>query len=182
MATTETATAPVDSIDAFIGMSKHRVSDLLTDVALPKRVTVVYDSTCELCRHARSWLEGQRTYVPLDFLAATDASRDPRYAGVPWLGEELVVIADDGRTWVGAGAFITAMWTTRRYRSWAYRLSGDSFSVLARYFFHTVTTQRGRISGMLKGHECDGDNCAVETRNATAAIPQWPEVPADSHG
>ena len=183
--------ATADHIDAFLGLSKRSTnSDLLVDVPMPGRITVVYDSTCELCRHARSWLETQRTYIRLDFLSANEARKDPRFAGVPWLGEELVVVADDGRVWFGPGAFITAMWTTRRYRSWAYRLSGDTFSVMARYFFHTITTERGRISGMLKGHNCDGDQCLVAERTVderepetidqpvSAAIPKWTEARA----
>jgi predicted DCC family thiol-disulfide oxidoreductase YuxK len=152
-----------DTIDAFMELSKRPTgSDLLADVAMPGRITVVYDDTCELCRHARRWLEGQRTYIPLDFLPATQAARTARFGGVPWLGEELVVVADDGRVWVGPAAFITAMWTTRRFRAWSYRLSGDSFSGMARHFFHLLTTERGRISSLLKPHTCDGDRCPVD--------------------
>ena len=138
-----------------------READLLVDVAVPRSITVVYDETCELCRHARRWLEGQKTYVPLQFAAAQDPNTRVRFGAGPWLGEELVVVADDGRVWVGPAAFITAMWATKRYRNWSYRLSGDTFSGLARHVFHTVTAERGRISGLLRHHVCEGESCLV---------------------
>lgn len=153
-----------------------READLLVDVVIPGSITVLYDQTCELCRHARRWLEGQKTYVPLQFLAAQDPSAQARFGQVPWLGEELVVVADDGRVWVGPAAFITAMWATKRYRNWSYRLSGDTFSGVARHVFHTITAERGRISGLLRHHVCDGDSCAVESnpRNSTEGeLPSW---------
>jgi predicted DCC family thiol-disulfide oxidoreductase YuxK len=157
-----------------------READLLVDVAMPRSITVVYDETCELCRHARRWLEGQKTYVPLQFAAAQDPNTKARFGAVPWLGEELVVVADDGRVWVGPAAFITAMWATKRYRNWSYRLSGDTFSGLARHVFHTVTAERGRISGLLRHHTCDGDSCAIPTTapattpaGQAASDPQW---------
>jgi predicted DCC family thiol-disulfide oxidoreductase YuxK len=145
-----------------------READLLIDVAVPRFITVVYDETCELCRHARRWLEGQKTYVPLQFAAAQDPHTRARFGSVPWLGEELVVVADDGRVWVGPAAFITAMWATKRYRNWSYRLSGDTFSGLARHVFHTITAERGRISGLLRHHQCDGDTCSVGSTVSSA--------------
>lgn len=156
------AQAAGDAIDTFRQVSQPvKKTDLLIHVAIPGAITVVYDETCELCRTARHWLEHQRTYVPLAFLSSGEARTMDRFAGVPWLGEELVVVADDGRVWVGPAAFITAMWTTIKFRSWSYRLSGDTFSGLARHVFHTLTTERGRISALLKPHSCDGDRCNV---------------------
>ena len=155
-----------------------READLLVDVAVPRSLTLVYDETCELCRHARRWLEGQKTYVPIQFVAAQDPVARVRFGAVPWLGEELVVVADDGRVWVGPAAFITAMWATKRYRNWSYRLSGDTFSGLARQVFHTITAERGRISGLLRHHVCDGERCAVPT---TTDPPHWqPSHPLSS--
>ncbi len=172
-----------DNIDTFRQASRPAQNpDLLIHVVVPTRITVVYDETCELCRHARRWLEGQRTYVPLDFLPAGAARGMQRFADVPWLGEELVVVADDGRVWVGPAAFITAMWTTRKFRAWSYRLSGDTFSTMARHFFHMLTTERGRISALLKPHTCDGEHCdvtrTVETGPADSPIqvPTWPVI------
>jgi predicted DCC family thiol-disulfide oxidoreductase YuxK len=162
--------AAADTIDAFRQVARPAMhSDLLIHVAMPKRITLIYDETCELCRHARRWLEGQRTYIPLDFLAAGQAQTMERYAHVPWLGEELVVVADDGRVWVGPAAFITAMWTTQKFRGWSYRLSGDTFSGMARHFFHTLTTERGRISALLKTHSCDGEQCRLEPPHSSTS-------------
>ncbi len=157
-----------------------READLLVDVVMPRSITVVYDETCELCRHARRWLEGQKTYVPLQFASAQDPNTKARFGAVPWLGEELVVVADDGRVWVGPAAFITAMWATKRYRNWSYRLSGDTFSGLARHVFHTVTAERGRISGLLRHHTCDGDTCAIPTAPHGSPAPTLRSAPGEA--
>lgn len=154
-----------------------REPDLLIDAATPAGLTVVYDGSCELCRHARRWLEGQRTYVPLYFVSAQDKEATAPFTGVPWLGEELVVVADDGRVWVGPAAFITAIWATRQYRPWAYRLSGNTLSGVARHFFHTLTVRRSRISGLLRSHRCDGEFCEVVSNGPTAL---WPAPSADT--
>ena len=81
-------------------------------VRSPKRLTVVYDDACDLCRRCSTWLRWQATYVPLELLPTSQARTEPRYASVPWLGAELVVVDERGRVWVGAAAFIVCLWAT----------------------------------------------------------------------
>lgn len=126
---------------------------------------VVYDESCALCRRCRHWLEWQPTYLPLDFLTTTDARQDGRYAGLPWLGAELVVINEAGEVWVGPAAFLVCLWATRGWRSWAYRLSGPSFAPLADRFFYAVSEHRGGISVLLSPSKCPDAEC----RHAAAA-------------
>ena len=124
----------------------------------PRRLTVVYDDDCELCRRCSTWLRFQPTYVPLDVVAVSAARLDPRYAGVPWLGAELVVVDSRGRIWVGAAAFIVCLWATRDWREWSYRISGPAFAPLAERFFHAISSHRGRIGAFLGP---TADDCAV---------------------
>ena len=112
-------------------------------------LVVVYDETCELCRRARAWLAGQTTFVPLELLAAGSAEAHQRYGSLPWLGEELVVVDQDGQAWIGPAAFLMAMWATHRYRHWSYRLSGPAFAPLAEQFFHRISNKRRRIGALL---------------------------------
>lgn len=118
-------------------------------VRSPRRLTVVYDDECELCRRCSTWLRFQPTYVPLELLPVSAARQEPRLAGIPWLGAELVVLDGRGRIWVGAAAFIVCLWATRDWRAWSYRLSGPSFAPLAERFFHAISSHRGRIGAFL---------------------------------
>ena len=115
----------------------------------PKRLTVVYDDACELCVRCSTWLRWQATYVPLELLPVSAARQEPRLAGIPWLGAELVVLDGRGRIWVGAAAFIVCLWATRDWRAWSYRLSGPSFAPMAERFFHAISSHRGRIGAFL---------------------------------
>lgn len=118
-------------------------------VRSPRRLTVVYDDDRELCRRCSTWLRFQPTYVPLELLPVSAARQEPRLAGIPWLGAELVVVDGRGRIWVGAAAFIVCLWATRDWRAWSYRLSGPSFAPLAERFFHAISSHRGRIGAFL---------------------------------
>lgn len=115
----------------------------------PLRLVVVYDETCALCRKAREWLLTQTTFIPLELLAAGSSEARHRYGSLPWLGEELVVVDQDGRAWIGPAAFLMAMWATHRYRHWSYRLSGPAFAPLAEQFFHRISSKRRRIGAVL---------------------------------
>jgi len=127
-------------------------------VRSPRRLTVVYDDQCELCRRCSTWLRYQPTYVPLDLVPTSVAREDERWRAVPWLGAELVVIDERGQLWVGAAAFIICLWATTEWRGWSYRLSGPSFAPLAERFFHAISSHRGRIGAFLGPTV---DDCAV---------------------
>lgn len=116
------------------------------EVAPPAAITVFYDAGCALCRRCRAWLETQRTWVPIHFAAASATEAQELLPDVPWLGTELVVIGDDGATWVGSAAFLTCLWATVRYRSWSRRLSGPAFAPLAERFFHLVSDNRAWLN------------------------------------
>lgn len=120
------------------------------------RLTIVYDEHCAVCRRARDWLLTQPTFVTLELVAAGSPAARARFAGLPWLGSELVAADDDGNLWVGPAAFLTALWATRRYRSWSFRLSGEKLAPLAQSFFKMVSVRRHRWSRFLEDEE---DEC-----------------------
>ena len=117
-------------------------------------LTVLYDEHCALCRTCRDWLATQRTYVPLELLAAGSPAAKRRYRGMPWLGDELVVVNEEGHAWIGPAAFVAVLWATRRYRSWSYRMSGPAFAPLAERFFRAISKRRARFSNYLDAEEC----------------------------
>lgn len=127
----------------------------------PKRLTVVYDDECELCRRCRHWLATQPLLVDVSFLSASDPRAIERYGDLPWFRTELVVLTDQGFAWIGGEAFVMALWATRRWRTLSYRISGPSFGWLAERFFHALSSNRSVVSGMLTPHRCESDTCSV---------------------
>jgi predicted DCC family thiol-disulfide oxidoreductase YuxK len=125
----------------------------------PSQLIVLYDENCALCRRARDWLLAQPTFVQLILVPAGSAAARARYGALPWLGQELVVIDQEGRAWVGPAAFLTCLWATVRYRSWAYRLSGPRLAPLAERFFMLVSKRRDRWSAWLGRDDPDCSWC-----------------------
>jgi len=117
------------------------------------RLTIVYDEHCAVCRRARDWLLTQPTYIPLELIAAGSPAAVSRLGGLPWLGRELIATDDEGNIWVGPAAFLTALWATRRYRGWSYRMSGARLAPLAESFFKMVSARRHRWARFLDDDE-----------------------------
>jgi predicted DCC family thiol-disulfide oxidoreductase YuxK len=115
-----------------------------------RKLTVLYDEKCAVCRRARDWLLTQPCFVEVELMAAGSPEARTRYGEVPWAGKELVAIDQDGNAWVGPAAFLTCLWATVRYRAWAYRLSGPTLAPLAERFFMHVSKRRDRWSAWLK--------------------------------
>jgi len=117
------------------------------------RLTIVYDEHCAVCRRARDWLLTQPTHVPLELIAAGSPAAMGRFKGLPWLGKELMAADDQGNVWVGPAAFLTALWATRRYRGWSFRMSGERLAPLAESFFRMVSARRHRWARFLDDDE-----------------------------
>lgn len=113
------------------------------------RLIVIYDERCEFCRRCRAWLEGQPQLVPLDFAAAGEPAVAAWANGRIPVGDELVVVADDGATWVGPAAFIVCLWALRDHRRTAVRLQRPSLRPLAKQFLHAFSAGRGVASLVL---------------------------------
>jgi predicted DCC family thiol-disulfide oxidoreductase YuxK len=122
-------------------------------------LTVLFDASCPLCVRCARWLAHEPAYVPLTTLAASSTEARERYGAVPWLGEELVVVADDGAVWVGPAAFLVALWSLVAYREWSYRLSGDTLSRVAERFFVSLSSQRRMIAAFLEHDGCADGAC-----------------------
>jgi len=122
-------------------------------------LTVLYDERCAICRRCRDWLLTQPCLVEVELLPAGSAEARARYGRLPWLGSELVAIDEQGRAWIGPAAFLTCLWATVRYRSWAYRLSSPTLAPLAERFFWMVSKRRDRWSGWLGRDDPDCSWC-----------------------
>jgi len=128
----------------------------------PRRLTVIYDDHCELCIRCSRWMSEQPTHVEMRFLPSSDPQVFDLYGELPWYRLELMVITDTGAAWVGSSAFIMCLWATMRYHQTSYRLSGSALAPLAERFFHTVSSNRSTVSGMLRPSGCDDGSCSNE--------------------
>lgn len=120
-----------------------------------RRVTVLYDDRCNLCRTARAWLERQAQLVPLEFLAATSPAARTRY---PFLDprmtlEDLTVVGDHGEIWVGAKAWVVCLWALEGKRGLAHRLSSPAMMPRARAVVGFVSRHRRSLGTY--GESCD---------------------------
>jgi predicted DCC family thiol-disulfide oxidoreductase YuxK len=127
-------------------------------------LTILYDAGCELCQRARAWMEREPAFVPLEFLPCASDEARRRFGVIPWLGAELVVVADDGRVWAGPAAFLTCLWALRRHREWSLRLASPELAPLAERVFHALSGRRQAISSLLSHRPCASDRCNLGAR------------------
>ena len=127
-------------------------------------LTVLYDGSCALCLRCRDFLAEHASYVPIELLSCQSADARARFGAVPWLGEELVVVSNDGDVWVGPAAFIMCLWALVDYRDWSYRLSGPELVPLAARFFQALSSRRRSVARFFGPTRCEeGAFCTVSS-------------------
>ncbi len=112
-----------------------------------KRLYVLYDARCVLCRRIRDWIRGQRAYCEIVLLPSSGVEARQRFPGLQ--PEDLNVIADDGRLWKGNHAWIVVLFAMRRYRTLARRLANPLLLPLARQAFAAVSEHRSSLGWWL---------------------------------
>lgn len=83
-----------------------------------RRLTVLYDEHCGLCREAKAWLARQPKHVPLDFVPAGSAEARRRYPALN-VGDtlrRLTVVGDDRAVYRGTSAWLMVLWALREWR------------------------------------------------------------------
>jgi predicted DCC family thiol-disulfide oxidoreductase YuxK len=114
-------------------------------------LTVLYDSRCALCLRAKTFLEREKKYVELRYVAAGSDEARQQFPGLDagaTLGE-LTVVSDAGAVWRGAKAFLMCLWALESTRGWALKLSEPDLQPLARRFFHWFSENRLTIGRLL---------------------------------
>jgi predicted DCC family thiol-disulfide oxidoreductase YuxK len=122
-----------------------------------KRLYVIYDARCELCRRCRVWLARQAAFVPLVFIPLQSPDLAERFPGIERLApeKEIVVIGDGGQVWQGGAAWVMCLWALRDYREWAQRLSNPMLLPLARRACELVSERRHEVSRWLATETTD---------------------------
>ncbi len=133
-----------------------------------RELILLYDRSCAICVRCRRWMERQRAYVRVTFLAADSEEARARFGAIPWLGDELVAVSDRGEVWAGPAAFLLALWALEDYREWSFRLSGETTSRLAERFFAALSHRRRWLAGWLAHEECASGRCHALGPHATS--------------
>lgn len=117
-----------------------------------KKLYILYDSQCELCRRCRVWLGRQPAFVPLVFVPLQSPEAACRFPALSELHaeEEIVVIDDAGAVWQGGAAWVMCLWALQEYREWSQRLAHPALLSLARRLCEVVSANRYKISHWLR--------------------------------
>lgn len=106
-----------------------------------RRLVVLYDADCGLCRRFKEWLAAQRPAanghggrIHLAFVAAGSADARWRYPALDHAAtlREVTVVADDRAVYVGDRAWIVCLWATWEHRDTAVRLASPAMRPVAR--------------------------------------------------
>lgn len=113
-----------------------------------KRLHVLYDAKCELCRRVRVWLQAQPAYMPLVFVPLQSPDLEERFPGITAMepARQILVVADSGDVWRGADAWIMCLWALREYREWSQRLASPLLRPFAARVCDLVSRNRHRFS------------------------------------
>jgi predicted DCC family thiol-disulfide oxidoreductase YuxK len=128
------------------------------------KLTLLYDPSCALCCRCQQWFSEQETFVDIVFLANNSEEAKRRFSEIPWLCDELVVVADTGEVWAGAAAFIVTLWSLRAWRDWSYRLSGPMLAPLAERFFIQISKRRHWLGALVSQNGCGDGLCRTAHR------------------
>jgi hypothetical protein len=112
-------------------------------------LTVVCDPEDRFAGWCRAWLEVQPLLVPVRFTPARGPEAQARL-GVLGAGAELVVVADDGRAWTEAAAFVMCLWATAGHRDLATRVHLPMARMGAEALFHALTADPAVLDRLLR--------------------------------
>jgi predicted DCC family thiol-disulfide oxidoreductase YuxK len=113
-----------------------------------RRLTILYDPGCGLCRRAHGWLAEQPKLIELTFVPIRSGEARHRF---PQLNHELTskdltAISDEGAVYIGAKAWLMVLWALQRYREWSYRLSSPELLPTTRRVVSVISQNRYQIS------------------------------------
>jgi predicted DCC family thiol-disulfide oxidoreductase YuxK len=116
-----------------------------------RKLTVLYDSTCGLCRSSQRWLARQKAIVPLEFVAAGSPAARERFPelGADETTNQLTVIGDGRLVYRDDRALVMCLWALERYRAWSLDLAAGDRLPLARRFFRVISQRRKSLSALL---------------------------------
>lgn len=116
-----------------------------------RKLTVLYDQQCALCRRARAWLGSQAQLVRLEFVPAGSLEAQRLYPSLDHAAtrKDLTVIGDGGEVYRGGKAWLMCLWALRDHREMALRWSTPGRMEVARRFVAWVSNHRAGLSHLI---------------------------------
>ena len=113
-----------------------------------KRLYVLYDAECELCRRCGYWLSLQSKFIELVFVPLQSPDLEERFPGISEFKpqEQMLVVSDDGAVYRGPSAWIMCLYALRYYRHWAQRMAHPALFPWARRVCELVAQNRFWLS------------------------------------
>ena len=135
-----------------------------------KRLYVLYDAECALCRRCRDWLARQPRWIELEFVALQSPDVAHRFKGMEAMrpDEQLLAVSDTGAVYRGAHAWIICLYALPAYRAWAQRLASAALQPWARRVCELVSQNRLRLSGLLLRQSTAELNRTLAAHSASA--------------
>ncbi len=146
-------------------------------------LTLFYDARSGLCSRLRQWLSSQPSYVRLEFFPYDSPEAGRLLPSIRHLhaDQEILVMADTGEVWQGAGAWVMCLWALREFRAWSARLASPAMQGMARKVVHWISQNRIGLSRLLR-FQSDAELLAVAERDmrepACELRPQRPPAAA----
>ena len=77
-----------------------------------KKLTVFYDANCGVCASFRHWIGREPAFLAIEFLPYDSRQAAELCPGLLERGadKKIIVMADDGRLWQGAEAWVLCLW------------------------------------------------------------------------
>ncbi|MFR9673701.1 thiol-disulfide oxidoreductase DCC family protein [Streptomyces sp. TR06-5] len=131
-----------------------------------RRLLVLHDAECGLCRHVTAWLSRQPQLVPLEPVPAGSARARGLLPDLDHAAtlEEITVVGDSGQVYRGPAAWIAVLWALADHRATAHRLCTPLGAGLARGMVLAAATWRGSRTGR-GGRDarpgCGDDGCGT---------------------
>jgi predicted DCC family thiol-disulfide oxidoreductase YuxK len=115
-----------------------------------KRLYVLFDGECAMCRNSCAWLGRQPAFIELQLIPLQSPEIGRHFPGVEKmdLRERLVVVSDEGAVYQGQYAWVMCLYALREYRVWSQRLAHPALLHLARHVCELVSKNRLALSGL----------------------------------
>lgn len=126
-----------------------------------RTLTLLHAPGWPLSSRGRRWLARERAFVRLDVVAPGSLEAARRFPGLAALDAsagpdaDLVAIADDGRVWRGASAWVMTLWALVAHRRTAARLVREGRTADARGVVETCAHGR-RVEAQERSTHADG--------------------------
>lgn len=145
-----------------------------------RRLTILYDAQCAVCRFCRTWMEEQPAYLELDFYPRQALGLVDRFEGLKdrIAPDELVVVNDEGGVYRGDAAYLMCLYALKEYRAWSLRLAEPALRPLAARFFRVLASNRYRLSRWLAPRDAAVLEAVWEKRGKPDPGPPGPRCPA----